>query len=150
MFPTAKVIFSQSNVFSFFFYNINNECFLSKLCVISNNFFSFLFVYSPGVLSHWQPAWLHYGSLIQCFLLLWDHLWMQSWWCRVWYMRDLPWNLPGRWQWKELLFQCPGTPTFCWCHFRTTKFCYYGSSTVKQAKHRLKFHITVVSTFLFP
>ena len=92
----------------------------------------------------------YYGSLIQWFLLLWDHLWTQSWWCRVWYIRDLPWNLPGRWQWKELLFQCPGMPTFSWCHFRTTKFSYYGSSTVKQAKYRLKFHITVVSTFLFP
>ena len=45
MFPTAKVIFSQSNVFSFFFYNISDECFVSKLCVISNSFFlSFLYI----------------------------------------------------------------------------------------------------------
>ena len=39
------VIFSQSSAFSFFFYNINDECFVSKLCVISNNFFlSFLYI----------------------------------------------------------------------------------------------------------
>ena len=151
MFPTAKVIFSQSSVFSFFFYNISDECFVSKLCVISNSFFlSFLYI-----LQEFYPTDNQLGYIMDLLTMLSSAL--RSSLNAVLMMSFVVYAgsaLKSAWEMamKRIVVPMPRYTYVLLMSFSNYKIFLLQliHSKTSQTRAQINFHITVVSTFLFP